>query len=170
MYQIVKLTFKNYIPTSLEVGMLFLSYIEEETNVFRLDKLPLDEEAFIQQHGYPIHPYLIDEGNPNIENDVVIYAAESEIGWFDFDEESDEYRDITVKDINNIINKYGCECLIEMDEYHIDDAETHEPYVLYRPIYIEDKVIISLYDNNEEYDDDDDEYNIYNQNDENEED
>jgi hypothetical protein len=169
MYQIVKLTFKNYIPTSLEVGMLFLSYIEEETNVFRLDKLPLDEEAFIEKHGYPIHPYLIDEGNPNIENDVVIYAAESEIGWFDYDPDGDDYRDITVNDMNNIINNYGCECLIEMDEYHIDDDETHEPYVLYRPIYIQDKVVISLYNEDDEYDDDD-EFNIYNQNDENEED
>jgi hypothetical protein len=162
MHQIVKLTFKNYIPTSLEVGMLFLSHTGEETNVFELEKLPLDEEAFIEANGYPVHPYLIDEGNPNIENDVVIYAGGGEIGWFDFDEESDEFRSITVNDMNNIINNYGCECLIEMDEYHIDDAETHEPYVLYRPIYIEEKVVISLYNEDDEWDED----HFYNPNEE----
>jgi hypothetical protein len=89
-----------------------------------------------------------------IENDVVVYAGESEIGWFDYDPDGDDYRDITVNDMNNIINNYGCECLIEMDEYHIDDDETHEPYVMYRPIYIQDKVIISLYDEDDEWDED----------------
>jgi hypothetical protein len=151
--------------------MLFLSYIGEETSVFELKKLPLDEEAFIEKYGYPIHPYLIDEGNPNIENDVVVYAGESEIGWFDYDPDGDDYRDITVNDMNNIINNYGCECLIEMDEYHIDDAETHEPYVMYRPIYIQDKVVISLYNEDDDweviYDDEND---FYNQNNDDEED
>jgi hypothetical protein len=74
------------------------------------------------KHGAPIHLLIIDE-------DGDLLASHDEIGWWD--DGGDEYRDVTLDDINYL--------LIELDGYI--DIEVDENYGV---VLIEDRVVITL--------------------------
>jgi hypothetical protein len=94
-------------------------------------------------NGYPVEPYIIDEGNPNIPNDGVVYAYPEQIGWMDEGEDSDELYDIELKNINKILSDYNGWVYIETD----DDGF---------PVLYDDKVTIRYANIEDEYEIDED--------------
>jgi hypothetical protein len=129
----------SYLPDKLEEGMLFINRIsvgvmEPYIELFELKEIPEDIDEFMAKHGSPIKLFIIGEAEQ-------ILATPEEIGWWDEGEHVEDYREITLDDINFIIR--------ELDGYvdiMIDDEEESPT-----PILGEGKVILSL---NEEYDDD----------------
>jgi len=114
MYEKASLVFKSYMPMRLEKGMLFLSWIRDVPYIRSLDNVPFDEEEYVFQNGYPVEPYIIYYGNPNL-NEEYILAGPEEIAWFDEGESSDYILDITVKHYNTIIQDYESEIELEID-------------------------------------------------------
>ena len=149
MYLECMLVFKNYKPLQLEKGMFFInsSYVMRE-----LTEIPRNQEEFIAQNGYPIELYVIDPGNPN-EDDGYILAKPEQIGWFDEGEHSDELSDITIKNINDIIEHFEGWIDVQMEETEEGD---------FVPVLHDDKIIIRMpqpYDDDDWDDDSDDEPN-----------
>lgn len=106
----------------------------------------MDQESFIRDNGYPVYPVL------TIDDEIV--AEEAEIGWFDAGPESEDLEDITIEQLNTIVDIYEGEVAIEADE------ETEEPLFMEGPDGIK-KVIISYPEEWEEEDDDDDDDEDY---------
>jgi hypothetical protein len=119
----------SYLPPELEVGMLFVNrisvgVIHPYIALFELEEIPEDPDAFMAKHGVPIELAIVDEiGNLLVSHD--------EIGWWDDGEDSDEYRELTLDDINYLLSEFDGYINIETDEEN--DI-----------ILIEDKVILSL--------------------------
>lgn len=137
MWYPAEIVVKSYLPLELEVGMLFINrisvgVIEPFIELFELEEIPEDPDAFMAKHGVPVELLIIDE-----DGDVL--ASHDEIGWWDDGEHSDEYRDITLDDINYLLREFDGYVDIEYDE---DEGVT----------IIEDKVVLSLIP--EENDDD----------------
>jgi hypothetical protein len=137
MWYTVELSLSSYLVDELEIGMLFVNrisvgVIEPYIELFELEEIPEDQEAFLSKNGCPVELVIINA------NEQVI-ATHSEIGWWDEGESVDEYRDITLEDINYILRENDGEVDIEIDE--------HGDIILY-----DDKVVLSLVD--EYYDED----------------
>lgn len=146
MYFPVELVFKSYMPKSLEPGMLFINKLHQDTvketvEIWALDKVPQEPmDSFLAKHGAPVELYLV-------YNDEML-AEPEQIGWMDDGEWTEDLRDITLKDINTILNDFDGEVLLEID----DDDFTYEEEV--SPILYADKVTLALPST---YDDDDEE-------------
>jgi len=146
MYFQAQIVFKSYVPDGLKKGMWFIRTFNEEKEIFELNKVflyPEEEEEFIKFHGYPVKPFIVEE---YMDGSIpAILATPDEIGWFDEGEDTDELRDVTLNDLNYIINYEGGFVLIDVD------GETGEPTLA------EGKVIItvdwSVYADPEDYDD-----------------
>ncbi len=134
-----QLVFRSYETDTITKDSLFLYYVHPiGWQVFKPEKAPQDSEQYIQQHGYPVAPWIIDQGNPNIPEETII-AIPNQIGWIDEGDHTDELMDIEVRHINHILDRYDGWIYVEVD----DDGE---------PILFMDKVTISYAD------DDDDEW------------
>ena len=138
MWYPAEIVVKSYLPPELEVGMLFVNrisvgVIEPFIELFELEELPEDPDAFMAKHGCPVELLIIDE-------DGDLLASHDEIGWWDDGEHTDEYRDITLDDINY---------LLEFDGYVDIQIEDEEDFFV---VFIEDKVVLSLV-SDEELDD-----------------
>jgi len=133
MYFQAQIVFKSYVPDGLRKGMWFIRTFNEEKEIFELDQVfrsPEEEEKFITFHGYPVKPFIVEE---YMDGSVpAILATPDEIGWFDEGEDTDELRDVTLNDLNYIINYEGGFVLIDVD------GETGEPTLA------EGKVIITV--------------------------
>lgn len=154
MFTHAKLVLQSYKPLKLEKGMWFIATHNGQVSIYELGyTIYSDEqmETFLQLNGYPVEPYLYIQGNPNIPDETFVIATPEQIGWFDEDEESDEMHDITIKEINNILDNDGW-CEIEVEEEHLDDDEAQEDYINILPVLLENKVTIRYI-----FDDDDDE-------------
>lgn len=129
MWYPAEIAVKSYLPPELEVGMLFVNrisvgVIEPFIELFELEELPEDPDAFMSRHGVPVEIAIIDEsGN--------LLASHDEIGWWDEGENTDELRHITLDDINYLLREFDGYIDIEYDE---DEGIT----------IIEDKVVLSL--------------------------
>jgi hypothetical protein len=152
MFILAELVLKSYKPAKLEPGMWFVQKFQtgtrwESSEVFAIDKVPQDEQEFINKNGYPVEPYIIGE-------DEEILASPNEIGWWDEGEETDEYRDITINDVNMIINEFDGEIAIDGDLYGYDDDECQYPEDKFFATLYADKVILSFpeYEDEWEYD------------------
>lgn len=131
MWYPAEIAVKSYLPPELEVGMLFtnrisVGVIEPFIELFELEELPEDPDAFMAKHGCPVELLIIDE-------DGDLLASHNEIGWWDDGEHSDEYRDITLDDINYLLR--------EFDGYVDIQIEDEEDFFV---VFIEDKVVLSL--------------------------
>ena len=155
MFVEAQLVFRSYMPDDgLEKGMLFLTQLFNEPHVYALNTLPSNKDEFLKINGYPVEPYIIDEGNPNIPNDGVVYAYPGQIGWMDEGEDSDELYDIELKNMNKILSDYNGWVYIETDNDGF-------------PVLYDNKVTIRYADIEDEYEidedaddvDDDDDYN-----------
>lgn len=136
-----ELVVKNYQPEQLEKGMLFLNIIHPGTHketfeVFSLDRVPRDEEAFIALSGFPIEFSIIYDDEE--------IASHEQIGLFDFGEEVDFLTQISLKEINLILNEFQGWLEIDIDEDVYDEEETIEP------IIEDDRVILRFYQEEEE--------------------
>jgi hypothetical protein len=156
-----KLVLKSYIPEKLEKGMWF---VRVKTEVIYGDKteylcvhelalVPRDMETYLTFNGYPVKPYLV---YPMINPDdtEVIAATPDQIGWWDEGEHVDELRDITVKDINNILEWDNSMVQIEV----LDDEEDEEDGTPI-PLLYDNKVTlrdVHTIDSDDWIDDDDD--------------
>ena len=125
-----EISLSSYLPDELEEGMLFINrisvgVIEPYIELFELEEIPEDPEAFMVKHGAPIELIIIDDkGN--------IIAFQDQIGWWDEGEDTDELRDITLDDINFILRELDGYVDIEYDEIE-DDFVMHE-----------DKIVLSI--------------------------
>ena len=139
MYFLAQLVVKSYIPHTLEKGMWFVKTLYYgDKLIFALDKTFLnkeEEEAFITENGYPVKPYIVEEYMDG--STPAILATPEEIGWLDEGEDTDELRDVTLEDINYIVNYEDGFLLIDID------GETGEPTLA------EGKVIIAIPDDEE---------------------
>ena len=129
MWYPAEIAVKSYLPPELEVGMLFVNrisvgVIEPFIELFELEEIPEDPDAFMSRHGVPVELVIIDEsGN--------LLASHDEIGWWDEGEHTDELRDITLDDINYLLREFDGYIDIEYDE---DEGI----------VFMEDKVVLSL--------------------------
>lgn len=138
-YITLELVVKNYMPEHIEKGMMFIKGHRANTEneyleVFVLSYTPIsdyDQEQFIANNGYPIELYLIDE-----QGEVLV--TPEEIGWWDEGEDSDSLTDISIRQINDIIQMYDGLVDVQVE----DDGEI---------IIVEGKAIMSY--NTEEYED-----------------
>jgi hypothetical protein len=171
MFTQAKLILQSYKPLKLEKGMWFLAMHHSEMSVYELGYNIHNEEqtqTYLELNGYPVEPYIYLEGNPNVPSETSLMADSDQIGWFDEGEHSEDLHDITIKEINNILNNNGY-CEIEVMEENLDDDEAHEDYIRVVPVLLENKVTIRyLYDSEEdeyinededEWDDEDDDWN-----------
>lgn len=152
MYFTVELVLKSYMPKQLEIGMWFITKInpgtrKEYSEIWALDKNPFETlEEFVTKHGAPVEPYLIYDEQALVDS--------HEIGWWDEGENTDELRDIELRDINLIINEWDGHVDVEIDEYDY----AHEEEIT--PILYANKVTLCLPDTykeeEEEYEEEED--------------
>ena len=158
MFTQAKLILKSYHPLKLEKGMWFLAMHHGEISVYQLGNdihNEQEKELYLQTNGAPVEPYLYIEGNPNVPEETFEIATPEMIGWFDVGEHSDEMYDITLKEINNILDNDGW-CKIEVEEVSLDDDEDEE-YIRIVASLFRDKVIIRYeMEEEEEYEEEED--------------
>lgn len=132
MFIEAKLILQNYIPDRIVPGMTFLA-LQHKNVVLYEGKYYIDTpeqyESFVQLNGYPVKPYIYYEGDPNIPESSYLLAGPNEIGWFDEGSHTDEMHDITMKELNNILEDDGyCQIEIEEEVVHYDDDESLDGY------------------------------------------
>lgn len=149
MFTQAKLIMQSYLPQKLEKGMWFLGMQHGEIVVHELEYDVPNMEDYISINGAPVEPFIYIEGNPNVPDETFCIATPDMIGWFDAGEHSDELYDITLKEINNILENGG-HCEIEVEEQHLDDAEAQEDYIQIVPFLLQDKVTIRYEDEDDE--------------------
>lgn len=147
MYIEAQMVFKSYAPLKLEKGMLFLILEGRDFQLRQLDFIPQDEQEYLRINGYPVEPYIMETGNPNLKEEVVL-ATPEQIGWFDEGEWSDELCDIELKHFNRILERYYGWVLIEMMETEEDEDEL-------TPVIYNNKVTIAYADLEDDDDEDD---------------
>lgn len=144
MYIEAKLVFRYYVPEDYS-SLLFLSMRKNHVPfVYSIEGLK-DAEKYIEINGYPVRPYIILEGNPNIPNSVEILAQPEQIGWFDAGPTTEDLIDIEVRQFNDILEYDNGHVLIETDD-DTDDV-----------VLFQDKVTLMYVDSlDDEYEMDDD--------------
>ena len=112
----------------------------EEKSIFSLSRIPDNMDEFLKENGAPVEPYLVDSfGN--------IVAQPEEIGWWDDgDDDSEEMYEISLEEINAIIQFF--DGYVEMYEEEIEHPDFEE--LIYMPYKIENKVILTYPDDDEE--------------------
>jgi len=149
------LSFRSYIPKRLEEGMLFLKNDNGTPYVFKLEKVPLNQEAYIQEMGYPVEPYIVDIGDPNKDEMEEIVAEPHQIGWWDEGDEFEDLFSVDVRHFNTILLDYDGWVDVMMEE---EDDDIF-PYLLNGKMvlrYVVSETDDSLGDEEEEEDDNDD--------------
>ena len=146
MYIDAELVLKSYKPLKLEEGMFFVNKIvrTDDIELFILEEIPEDEETFLVTHGYPIELYVIQHELLNNTETPIILATPEQIGWWDY-EELDEFTEISLEEINNVISQFT-----GLLEIYIDD-ETNAP-LLVKNEKSKDKVVLK-YLTDEEWED-----------------
>jgi hypothetical protein len=157
-----KLVLKSYVPEKLEKGMWFVRVKteviygnkQEYLHVTELNIVPRDIDTYLTYNGYPVKPYLV---YPMINPDdtEVIAAYPEEIGWWDEGDHVDELRDITVKDINNILEWDNSMVQIEVLDDEEDEDGTPIPVLYNDKVTLRDVHTIDHSDD-EDWDDDED--------------
>jgi hypothetical protein len=129
MWYPAEISLSSYLPSELEEGMLFINRIsvgvvEPYIELFELEEIPEDADAFMAKHGVPVELVIIDsEGQ--------LLATHDQIGWWDDGDDTDDYREVTLEDINYLLK--------ELDGYVDIDIEEDYGLVIY-----DGKVILTL--------------------------
>lgn len=145
MYYECRLVLKNYEPVFLEPGMYF---VNPDGDLYQLDHTPPDMKEYLNEHGYPVELYIVDEGNPNLDDGFVV-AEPHQIGWFDAGDDVEELEDVSIDLLNLILQEYEGFIDIELDSYPIDDDECQGDCEEYEPLLIQGKVVIRLLSDDE---------------------
>lgn len=114
MWYPAEISLSSYLPSELEVGMLFtnrisVGVIDPYVELFELEEIPEDADAFMAKHGAPVELVIIDE-------DGKFVASHDEIGWWDDGDDTDEYREVTLDDINYLIREFEGYVDVEIDD------------------------------------------------------
>jgi hypothetical protein len=128
MWYPAEISLSSYLPTELEEGMLFINrisvgVIEPYIELWELEEVPEDMDEFMSKNGAPVELVIIDDEGG-------ILASHDEIGWWDEGVDSDEYRNITLDDINYLLRELDGYVDIQVNEYGV--------------VLIEDTVVLSL--------------------------
>jgi hypothetical protein len=131
MWMPAEISLSSYLPSELEVGMLFVNRIsvgvvEPYIELFELEEIPEDPDTFMAKHGAPVTLVITTAEDDNVR------AVQDNIGWWDDGDESDEYREVTLDDINFLLRE--CDGYVDI-EFDDDDGDI---------VLIEDKVVLSL--------------------------
>jgi hypothetical protein len=132
MWKLCEIVLKSYLPKELEVDMIFVNrisvgVIDPYIELFMLEEVPEDADAFMSKYGAPVELIIIDE----YDN---VHAIQDNIGWW-YDEEYLE--EITLEDINYLFKEYDGYVDVEFDEN--DDIVLYDnKVVLSFPFYNED--------------------------------
>jgi len=141
MYIEAKLIFQYYVPSEEQNEYIFYQKnTKGEPYVYSISGIR-NIEAYMNLNGYPVKPYILLIGNPNIDDDDVVLTQQDQIAWIDDGPDCDSLRDLEIKDMNSIIQDDDFNIMIEVDD------ETDEP------ILFEGKCTIMRVDVFEEYDD-----------------
>jgi hypothetical protein len=140
MWYTGEIVLKSYLPFTLEEGMLFVNRIsvgimEPYVELWALEEVPEDADAFMATNGAPVELFIIDD-------DEELLATEEELGWWDEGQYTDELREISLDDINYLLRE--CDGYIDIE---ISENE-EEP----GPIFFEDKVILRIPESDEDWD------------------
>ena len=140
MWYTGEIVLKSYLPFTLEEGMLFVNRIsvgimEPYVELWALEEVPEDADAFMAANGAPVELFIIDE-------DEELLATEEQLGWWDEGQHTDELREISLDDINFILRE--CDGYIDIE---ISD-ETEDPGV----ILFEDRVILRVPESDDDWD------------------
>ena len=128
MWMPAEISLSSYLPSELEEGMLFVNrisvgVIDPYIELWELEKVPDDMDEFLAKNGAPVEILIIDDQGQ-------ILASQDEIGFWDDGDDVDEYRDVTLDDINFLLRELDGYVDIEFDEYGV--------------FIIEDRVVLSL--------------------------
>ena len=150
MYYTVELVYKSYMPDELKTGMLFMNILNQGTvketiELWTLDKVPQNKDEFLSENGAPIELFIIDD-------DEEVLATPEEIAWFDLGEAFMTLTEVSLKELNIILNEY--DGLVEIE---IDDEDYEEGYISLS--YQMDKVTLRFLT---DYDEDEDELSDWN--------
>lgn len=115
MYLEAKLVFQHYVPEDYS-SMLFLALGKDHIPYVYSIEAIRDPKAFMEVNGYPVKPYIIYEGNPNLSNSTEILAQPEQIGWFDAGPTTEDLMDIELKQFNDILEFDNGHVLIEVDD------------------------------------------------------
>lgn len=151
MFYPAELAYRNYMPDDLTPGMLFMKIlhqgtIKESIELWTLDRVPQNKDLFLSENGAPIELYVMDE-------DGEVLAEPDEIAWFDLGEAFMTLTDISLKEINIILNEY--DGLVEIE---ISDEDYEEGWV--SPSYQMDKVTLRFLTDYDEEEDDLSDWNV----------
>lgn len=87
MYQPVKLIYKSYQPSKLEVGMMFAMSVTVNDHLYlhvhSLKVLPKDENLYLEENGWPVKPYLIKAIDSNPDTSPIFVAMPDEIAYIE---------------------------------------------------------------------------------------
>lgn len=130
---VANLKVQFYEPFELEEKMWFMNSLypgtdREFVELWELDEVPEDQSQFIEKNGFPVDIFVtIENSNPDKPDDII--ANPEEIYWIDRNIYSDGRLDaITIKDVNLIIQNFGGEILIMIDEDDFDKSGIITPY------------------------------------------
>ena len=140
MWYTGEIVLKSYLPFTLEEGMLFVNRIsvgimEPYVELWALEEVPEDADAFMATNGAPVELFIIDD-------DEELLATEEQLGWWDEGQHTDELREISLDDINYLLRE--CDGYIDIE---ISD-ETEDPGV----ILFEDRVILRVPESDDDWD------------------
>jgi hypothetical protein len=156
MFIEAKLVFQSYVPNEFTIGMLFKRTISmrklkmtiKHDEIFALKEIPRDNELFILNNGFPVKPTIVSiTANPDRNADIL--ATDDVIGWWDDGPDTDNLRDIEIKDFNYILENYDGNIDIEVKDDMFDQG-------IAEPIIYMDKVVLTIptIKGEEEYEDD----------------
>lgn len=161
MFIEAKLVLQSYMPDKLEKGMWFMGLRKKIPIVYELthDILNQQEQSnYIELNGFPVQPFIYLIGNPNITDDDDLFCTPEQIGWFDEGDNSEDLSDITIKEINNILEYDDGMIYIDAEIVETSEESDEQPEEAIVPYIMEGKCIVRYHGNDEEEDDDDDEY------------
>jgi hypothetical protein len=116
MFVEAKLIFQYFAPTEEQNEYMFYQKnTKGEPYVYSVKGIR-DIETFMEINGYPVKPFILQVGNPNIENDDVVLTQQDQIAWIDDGPLSDVLRDLEIKDMNSIIQDDDYNIMIEVDD------------------------------------------------------
>jgi hypothetical protein len=93
----------------LFTNRISVGVIDPYVELFELEEIPEDADAFMAKHGAPVELVIIDE-------DGKFVASHDEIGWWDDGDDTDEYREVTLDDINYLIREFEGYVDVEIDD------------------------------------------------------
>ena len=147
MYIQSNLVFRNYVPSHLEDGMLFITERTMKTlggdfiytHVYEMNQVPTDSddyEEFYAEHGFPVRVEIYAQIEDNPDAPLVLVANEDTIGWL---EQEDQLSDFSIDDMNAVMLHHSGILGIYMEE-----DETTELLV---PVLEEGMVVVTFMSN-----------------------